>query len=43
MNLLSELRKPGFWVGVVAVVIALRWAEKMFPAVRAVTSPGMNG
>ena len=38
----NDLRKPGFWVGVVVVVIVLRWAEKMVPAVRAITMPG-NG
>jgi hypothetical protein len=41
--MLNDLRKGGFWLSVVIVVIVLRWAEKSVPAVRAITNPGMNG
>lgn len=41
--MLSKLKDPNFWVGVIAVVVALRWAEKTVPAIRTITNPGMNG
>lgn len=36
----SKLMKADFWVGVIVVLIALRVAERMVPAIKVVTNPG---
>lgn len=36
----SKLRSVNFWVGVVVVLIAVRWIENMWPQARMITNPG---
>lgn len=39
----SKLRSANFWIGVIVVLITVRVAERMVPAVKTVTMPSLGG